>query len=474
MIKWIRRRIESEKGSALVAALAAMIILDTFAVAVMALTTSTLTRTASDRRSTQALNAADAGMNAAIWKITNQSGYAPTVEVPDTGTVADGQYEVIMENVAGVPNLRKLTVTAYSPSKTAVNPGPRIRKITATVQVAPRVLSYGMYAFSWIDIQGATARTYLAPIDYRGANAKGGDFGSNYTIYFNDAGIHLNDRGNQAGEQATYDALFGNPPVPMGDIVTAGTQGKVWAVNDYVNTMAELRVKCDKIFMNEIVHLSKTIAFPTLDFDSSDPYSFKSLAAANTANGLKNSTNGNGVYDTWADFWTKVFNGGSEKNPTITGMIWVNGEVDIPNNYNLTIQDGGLVIKDPNPTNGAPALLVANRASLRVLHGTSESKKYPGMAVYTTAGSQAQSTDNGTMEIEGLVYSERTYSEANSSVRIKGVLLASGVQSDASIVNKNASVIIQYDPAVIDMYGIMQTGDLFVSKVFNWRELPIQ
>ncbi|MFH1736412.1 MAG: hypothetical protein ABH838_00775, partial [Actinomycetota bacterium] len=145
------------------------------------------------------------------------------------------------------------------------------------------------------------------------------------------------------------------------------------------------------------------------------------------------------------------------------------GEVSLANNKNLTINDGGLIIKD---TAGDPAaaLMVANRASLRILHGSTDSKKYPGLIVYTTVGNTASVVDKGTMEIEGLVFSEKTYSEQQSSVRIKGVLLASGTSATASIVNDNSSIIIQYDPTVTDMSGLQSYGDLFVKRVIQWRE----
>lgn len=467
-ISRLNKFIKGQSGSALIAALAAMLILDTFAVAVMALTTTQLTATGRDKRSSEALNVAEAGMNSAFWKITYDPDFTAPPSTPATGSVQGGQYEIVMENVAGEPTQRVVTVTGYSPQKDSTYPPTVKRKIEATIEVAPRVLSYGMYAFSWIDIRGATARTYMAPLDYRAANAKGGDFGSNYNIFFNDAGIMLNDRGNQEGERRTYDALFGNPAVPMGDIVTAGPNSQVWAVNEFVSTYEALHNKIPRIWMNSILHLSNQIAFPTLNFEG-PPYedSYKKLAADNTANGSKNSSSGNGVY-TAADFQTKVLDTGN--NVTITGMIYVDGDVSLPNNKNLTITDGGLVIKD-NVGSSDPALKLANRASLVITHTTDLSKKYPGLATYSSTTVDAKVVDRGTMQIDGLVYSENTYSEQQSSVRIKGALMASGVQTAASIVNDNSSIIIQYDPAVTSMFGISQPGDVFVSRVINWKEL---
>jgi len=464
----IRKLINGQTGSALIAALAAMLILDTFAVAVMALTTTQMTSTGRDKRSSEALNVAEAGMNSAFWKITYVPGFTAPETSPATGTVQGGEYEIVLENVTGQPTQRKVTVTGYSPRKNSTYPATVVRKIQATVEVAPRVLSYGMYAFSWIDIRGATARTYMAPMDYRAANAKGGDFGSNYNIFFNDSAIRLNDRGSQQGEQNTYDALFGNPAVPMGDIVTAGPGSQVWAVNSFVSTYAELHDKCRYVWMNSILRLANPITFPTLNFEG-PPYetSYKAMAAANTSNGSKNSSSGNGVY-TAADFITKVLN--TSNNITIQGMIYVDGDISLPNNKNLTITNGGFIIKD-NIADSDPALQLANRASLVISHNTEESKKYPGLCTYSSTTQDAKVVDRGTMQIDGLVYSENTYSEQQSSVRIKGALMASGVQTAASIVNDNSSIIIQYDPAVTSMYGITQPGDVFISRVINWKEL---
>lgn len=466
---WLRKKLKDESGSALLAALAAMLILDAFAVAVLALTTTQMNATARDKRSNDSLNVAESGVNAAFWKIDNQSNYSPSEALPDAGTTDAGEYEIVIEDVDGIENQRKVIVTGYAPSKTSEYPKPVKRRIEAMVEVAPRVLRYGMYAFSWIDIQGATARTYLAPLDYTSPGAQGGDMGSNFPIQFNDAGIQLNERGTKIGEQATYDALFGNPSVLMGNLVTAGPDSYVWAVNSEVDTMAELQAKCDKVNMNDIEHMTDAMDFPILNFEG-PPYdaSFKAMAAANDSNGSLNSSSGNGVY-TREDFEAIVLDSGA--NITLTGMIYIDGELDLTGQgKNLTIEDGGLVIKD-DPSEKDLGLEVGNQGSLRILHGTEESKKYPGLCVYTSAGNTAECKNRGSMEIEGLIYSEKTYTEANSTVRIKGALLASGTSADASIVNQNASVIIQYDPAITSMYGIQQMGDLFVSKVISWREV---
>ncbi len=466
---WLRKKLKDESGSALLAALAAMLILDAFAVAVLALTTTQLNATARDKRSSDSLNVAESGVNAAFWKIDNRSNYSPLESSPDAGTTDAGEYEIVMEDVDGTENQKKVTVTGYAPSKTSEYPKPVKRRIEVTIEVAPRVLRYGMYAFSWIDIQGATARTYMAPIDYTAPGAQGGDMGSNYPIQFNDSGIQMNNRGTKVGEQATYDALFGNPPVQMGNLVTAGPDSYVWAVNQEVATIAELQAKCSKILMNSIDHMTDSMDFPILNFEG-PPYdaSFKAMAAANDSNGALNSSSGNGVY-TREDFETIVLDSG--KDITLTGMIYIDGELIMTGQgKNLTIEDGGLVIKD-DPNDSDLGLEIGNQGSLRILHGTEESKKYPGLCVYTSSGEIAESKNRGSMEIEGLVYSEKTYTEANSTVRIKGALLASGTSADASIVNQNASIIIQYDPAITSMYGIQQMGDLFVSKVMRWREV---
>jgi hypothetical protein len=289
--------------------------------------------------------------------------------------------------------------------------------------------------------------------------------GSNYDIYFNDAGIRLNERGTQQGEQNTYDALFGNPSIPLGDLVTAGPDSEVHAVNTVATTIAELQDKCTHVYMANITHLNNAILFPTLNFEGSG--GFKSMAESNTSNGGKYGlpAGRNSVF-TKAEFAAII---SSISNVTLTGVIYVDGEVSLANNKNLTIDNGGLVIKD-NAGDPDTALTLANRASLRILHGSADSKKYPGLIVYTTAGNTASVVDRGTMEIEGLVYSEKTYSEQQSSVRIKGVLLASGTSAAASIVNDNSSIIIQYDPSVTDMSGLQSYGDLFVKRVIQWRE----
>jgi hypothetical protein len=450
-----------ESGSALIAAIGIMMILDLFAVGALAISASQMTLSISERKTNEAFNIAEAGFNSAIWKVGNTSNYAPTEATPDWGTVTGGEYKVVVTDISS--DQKRIEVTGYVPNRN--NPKAKLRKIIATIEVGPKVLAYGMYAFSWIDIQGATARTYLAPLDYRQSEAKGGDMGSNYDIYFNDAGIQLNERGNQQGEQQTYDALFGNPSVPMGNLVTAGPNSRVHAVNTIVNTMAELNAKCPKVHFATILHLNNPITFPTLNFEG--PGGYKEMAQNNMANGTKYWASPHSGYFTKAEFASLV---SANSNVELTGMVFVDGEVNLANNKNVNIIDGGFIIKD-DPAVSAQALTLANRASLIIRHNSQASKVFPGLIVFTTAGNTASVVDKGTMEIDGLVYSERTYSESNSTVRIKGALLASGTSAEASIVNQNASIIIQYDPSVTDMVGLISLGDVFVKRVISWREV---
>ncbi len=452
-----------EKGSALIAAIGVMMILDLFAVAALAISASQMTLATTERKTNQAFNVAEAGFNTALWKIDNISGYSPNEAAPDYGSVSGGDFKIVTTDITGTTNQKLVEVTGYVPNRYHSNPSRR--KIVATVEVAPKVLSYGMYAFSWIDIQGATARTYLAPLDYRAPDAKGGDMGSNFDIFFNDAAIRLNERGTQTGEQNTYDALFGVPPVPLGDLITAGPTAQVHAVNTVVNTIEELNAKCQYVRMASIKHMNQPIAFPTLNFEG--PGGFKEMAQNNSTNGTKYWATEHSGYFTKAEF-DALF--ASRNNVELTGVIFVEGEVDLANNKNLTIMNGGLIIKD-DPNDPAQALSLANRASLIIRHESEASRVLPGLIVFTTVGNTASVVDRGTMEIDGLVFSERTYSESNSTVRIKGVLLASGTSAAASIVNMNASVIIQYDPSVTDMVGLQTFGDVFVKKVTSWREV---
>lgn len=453
----------NEAGSALIAAIGIMMILDLFAVGALAISASQMTLATAERNTNKAFNIAEAGFNRAVWKLDNITDYAPTEQAPDYGTITGGEYKIVMTDIAGETMQRQIEVTGYVPNR--YNAKAKKRKIIATVEVGPKVLAYGMYAFSWIDIQGATARTYLAPLDYRQDGAKGGDMGSNFDIYFNDAGIQLNERGNQAGEQQTYDALFGNPSVPMGNLVTAGPNSEVHAVNNVVNTIEELNSKCPKVHFDSIVHLNNPITFPTLNFEG--PGGYRDMATANMSNGTKYWATPHSGFFTKAEFAALV---AANSNLQLTGMIFVDGEVALGNNKNVTITNGGFIIKD-NPSEPAQALTLANRASLVVTHESEESKVFPGLIVFTTGGNTASVVDKGTMNIEGLVYSERTYSESNSTVRIKGALLASGTSAAASIVNQNASVIIQYDPDVTDMIGLLTLGDIFVKRVISWREV---
>lgn len=458
------KTIRGERGSALIAALGIMLVLDLFAVSALAISVSQNTVSTQEKRGNQALNVAEAGFNQALWKIDNDSGYTPTTISPDAGSVSGGVYEISMDTVPGNSNQRKITVTGYEPNKT--NPKAKKRKIEATVEVAPKVLSYGMFAAGWIDIQGATGMTYLAPLDYRQLPAKGADMGSNFDIKYNDAGIQLNERGTKVGEQATYDALFGNPSIPMGDIITAGPNSHVYANNSIVNTAAELMDYAGKVHVNQITHLNDPMVFPTLNFEG-PPYSgsYKEMAAMNTSNGAKNSpSTGTGVY-TQAEFAALI---SANSNLTLQGMIFVDGNVTIGINKNLTINNGGLIVKGTT----AVALEVKNKGALTINHTTTASKVLPGLAVYSTSGNLSGFLNGGTITIDGLVYTETTAAaDPSTTLSIKGVLMSNGSSAAASIVNKNASIIIQYDPQVTATQGMLTLGSLYVRRVVTWKEV---
>lgn len=463
-IKNLINRIREDNGSALIAALGIMLVLDLFAVSALALSVSQNTLSTQERRGNQALNVAEAGLNQAVWKTDNVTGYAPTSVSPDTGTVQNGYYEITMSNVPGISNQRKMTITGYEPSKT--NPKAKKRRVEAIIEVAPKVLSYGMFAAGWIDIQGATGMTYLAPLDYRQLPAKGADMGSNFDIHYNDVGIQLNYRGTKVGEQATYDALFGNPSIPMGDIITAGPNSHVYAKGNIVTSGAALMTAQNKVFVNNIVHLNNPMVFPTLNFEG-PPYSgsYKEMAALNTSNGAKNSpSTGTGVY-TQAEFAALI---AANSNLTLQGMIYVNGNVTIGMNKNVTINNGGLIIKGTI----ANGLTVSNKGALTVNHTTLTSKVLPGLAVYSTTGTTTGFLDGGTMNVDGLVYTEKTAAvDPSSTLSIKGVLMSNGSSSAASIINKNGSIIIQYDPQVTATQGMLTLGDLYVRRIVTWKEV---
>lgn len=450
-----------EKGSAMIAALGIMLVLNIIAVSALAISASQVSVTTQERKGNQAFNIAEAGLNEAIWKINNATSYSPTISSPDIGTVQGGSYKVTIAAVTGNSSQRKITITGYSPDMT--NPKAKKRTIEAIVEVAPTVLSFGMFTGGWVD-QGGSPSVFFAPLAYSAPGARGADFGSNYEITFSDNGCRYNEPGS-----ATYNSLFGSPAVPMGDIVTAGPNGRVTVKGKVENTAAELMADSNKVYIRNIVHLANPMTFPTFNFENQPSYtgSYKEMAALNTTNGTNNSPLGNGVY-TSAQFATMLAKP-ANADLHLTGVIYVDGEVII--NKNLTIDNGALIVKNTNTAK--IALTVNGGAALKVNHTSEASKSLLGIGLFSAAGNKAKFTDTGTVTSEGIVYAETTVDLFKGNLTVKGCLLVKMAESSSipSVFAKNGTVIIQYDPRVQATNGMTSTGNTYVQRVVSWKEI---
>lgn len=441
----------------MITALGIMLVLDIFAIGALTLSASQMTVATQARKGNTAFNVAEAGFNKAIWKVNNVASYAPSSVSPDVGTVQGGSYKVTMSDVAGNSNRKMMTITGYSPDMT--NLKAKKRTIQAVVEVAPTVLSYGMYSGGWVD-QSGSPNVYFAPLDYRAPGARGADFGSNYEISFGDNGCSYNQPGS-----STYDSLFGSPAVPMGNIITAGPNGRVTVRGTTVTTAAQLMSMEGKTYISQIIHTASPMTFPTFDFETPYAGSYKEMAANNTSNGANNSLSGhNGVY-TKAEFAT-MLGKASNQDLTLNGVIYVDGEVTV--SKNLTINNGSLICK--NTTSGEVALTVSG--ALRVTHGAG-TKNLIGIGLFSSSGTTAEFRDSGTVIADGLVYAETTADLFKGNLTIKGCMLVKMAESSsiASINAKNGTVIIQYDPQVAATNGMTAMGSIFVRRVVSWKEI---
>ena len=447
----------SQSGSAMITALGVLLVMYIFAMGALTISASQMNVSTQEKKGNQAFNVAEAGLNKAIWKYNNSVSYGPTASAPDTGTVREGTFEIYV-SAGSASNQKIITVTSYSPNKTSAKV--KRRRIQATVMVTPQILSYGMFTGGWVDGSGS-ATAYYPPLDYTAAGARGTDIGSNSQINIQDQGLDVNPAG------ATFNGYFGTGtgyPVPTGNIVLAGPSASMSSNKGSIVNKATLTAYASKWNMNDVVILANPMTYPTFDFDSASSSSLKSMAAANTANGALNSPTGhNGVY-TYAEFNTIMTN---NANLVLTGPIYVDASTNsMTVSKNVTINNGYLCIKSNNA--------VTNSGGISIAHSTALSKTYPGLVLYSAAGNLSSMTGRGTATIDGLVYGEKTFDFTRATFTVKGCLLVVGVTNVASVIMKNGTVILQYDPNVMSTIGFSSTGSQQLTKVLSWREVPAQ
>lgn len=457
-------RLKGETGQALVAALAAITLLGLMAAAVLALSSGQVTFTARDRRGVQALNTAEAGANHALWALENDPTYTG-----DTSPVAfqDGTYQTAITVNDDPETDRQYRIVestgTVGQGSTAVR-----RKVRVRVEVVPQAFTNSIFATFNIFTSGATKETFLAPLDWQAAGAKGADMGSNQDIIFKDKGIRLNYRGTPP---TTYDSLFGPPnpprsPVPPGSIIVRGqvrgTAGEVYT------TIDQLEDDFKYLDMASIVPLTHDIVMPLFDFSPSGP--FITLAHGNTTNQPNPGDDG---YYTAAEFAT-LFSGRTQVD--LSGMIYVDGNVTIPQNKTLRITGGGLVVHGD--------VTINNNSNLTVTHDTA-TQYYPGVFSYSTEGDPAlippgtgsQITIYGTFNVHGLVYAEMTVFW-NGYAQVKGGVMVSNCQDDErGFENQNSTIVCQYDPAVQNTIGVIPVEEsptsytISVKQVMYWRDV---
>lgn len=449
-----------EKGSALIAAVGILFMMDLFAVAALGISVSQMTLATSERHTNQAFNVAEAGLNKAIWKIGNVVDYAPTETAPDTGVLDNGEYSIYLTSVAGSDTQKRISATGYSPDRTSARA--KKRKIEATVETAPLILSFGLFTGGWVDHAGS-AEVFFAPLDYRVPGARAADFGSNDEIYYQDDGVTINNPGS-----STFDALFGNPPIAMGDIILAGPAARLSVKGTIMHTAAEFMAQENKAHIRNLVFLAEPIQFPTFNFEGS-PYegSYKQMAGLNMKNAGKYglAVDHNGIF-TKAEFAALI---AANSNLVLEGVIFVDGEVSIGANRNVTINDGGLVVK--NVTTSVVALNVASRGALTVGHSSQASKRLPGVALFSAEGNKARFTDAGTVLVDGILYAESTSDLTKGNLTIRGCFLVKAAVTGASVIAKNGTVILQYDPDVTVVSGITNPGSSYVRRIVTWKEV---
>ncbi|MGH2405103.1 MAG: hypothetical protein ACRDGN_11640, partial [bacterium] len=199
---------------------------------------------------------------------------------------------------------------------------------------------------------------------------------------------------------------------------------------------------------------------------------FRDRAAANVSNAAFNTSAGTYVGN--ADLKRKrdslytaeefdqiqTYLGALPRSPRLEGVVYIKGSLLIPDNQQLRIWNGALVVEG--------AVYVSLNAVLEVTHSAA-TRTLPGLIAldqgFIVIAERARA------RIHGLVYAKAVAVDDAARVDVVGAVMAT--DQNLSFRNTGGRVVIRYDPAVLGTPGLRAPpGSPIITWVAAWEEFP--
>ncbi len=347
------------------------------------------------------------------------------------------------------------------------------RAIRAQIKLSPRVLSYALFGQGFIQLEGNGSHTYLIPAPIAGGSADGGHLGTNTEVRLMNAGIVLNDFSGlklslRDGDQPDY-ALLGLPAPPReeqrtGKVVLSAGAGITFGTDrESLNDPERLRGRGIRMGM-AVVSTPERETLPRIDL-----VRLRGLAEANVKNAEVNEAVAAQIRPSLRGKRDSLYEPGDfiyilgylarQPGKPLRGPIYVKGPFLLPQGLDLQIFDGFLAVEG--------SLMIVGGARLEV-HHTPSARLFPGI-VTVGADHPLVVQKDGVLVVDGLVYTGGLFDAGDRSVvDITGALIAA--DSRLSIRNHNATLVIRYNPTVLDTIGFLTQGRT-LARVVVWEEV---
>ncbi len=411
-------------------------------------------------RSLAAFYLAEAGLQKALWMLEEgrltaavpEGRFAPREEAMGAGTFAVDEFEYLPDSL--------LSIVVRG------DVGGARRRLKGLVRVGPQPLAYGVYARGSIVFDGS-ARTYvLSSRSARPGCRRAGDLATGGEIRFESPSVALNSfrgvglplREGIIPDRALLGSGGRDPALGLIDVVLAGRAELRSGKSRTLVDLAELRQQVGELGIRR-VRVREAIPAPSIAMDR-----YRGLAEANTANAPLNTAAG------WASarasLRAKVHSRYSEEDfeailaylrdqpsRSLRGLVFVEGDVEMVEGTSLIIQDGSLVVAGDIGLKGGARLEVRHGPNTRALPGIIAG----GDAIIEIAREAA-------MIVDGLLL-------AGSRVDVLGGTLdVIGAVATGSLVNKDGTIAVRYDPEVLVTVGLRRTAK-GAAELVSWQEL---
>ena len=324
---------------------------------------------------------AEAGMQEAIWKLQNDAVWKNNFETDPTWTAA-----ITRNNVFGGNGSYTVTV--------------------ANIALANAMIT----ATSTIPVRDTQAERVIAANVFKALNPLPTD---SVTIFANDELEITASEINVTGGD-----LFTNSDVDINFFSDVDVSGDTAAVDD-VDVSLTSNLATSGIYDANSPPIPSEIQMPAIDFDSTDPNSYKSRASQ--------------IY-TSGDF-AQLLN--DTPNLVLNGITYVTGNINIKKGHNVTIN--GALVADGSVTVGNGYSSSPTAATLDVNHVANEPS---GLIV---KGNISFGSGNSNITIDGLIYS-------GSSFKIQdGLLQNVNFEVNGGIVAQNVDFIGIWHPLNINL-----------------------